>query len=236
MREERHERADPGSADDTDSGRTGDGADRDADANADPTAGHTDRDDGTGDHVDQGDDTGNREIPEEIVSEAERLTRLATDAAVEAEAAVYRDRRAEIVREHDFVPRVREEDDTLVLYPEEWVEEGLVQLDRIEDTDRAVEVSLSGPDHGAEWAAVEADNEAIVAAVAEAHGQVHAANVRAFADFMGNHYLKRVDDATDAEREEFLTEYYPRNAWPTAEQAAVVEESLRLAMESRDGT
>ncbi|MBB6647673.1 rnhA operon protein [Halobellus sp. MBLA0160] len=175
-------------------------------------------------------------MPEEVVSEAERLTRLATDAAVDAEAAVYRDRRAEIVREHDFVPRVREEDDTLVLYPEEWVEEGLIQLDRIEDTDRAVEVSLSGPDHGAEWEAVEADNEAIVAAVAEEHGQVHAANVRAFADFMGNHYLKRVDDATEAERAEFLTEYYPRNAWPSAEQAAVVEESLRLAAERGDGT
>jgi hypothetical protein len=200
MREERHGTTDQDAGDDIDAGRA-DGANDDPD----------------------------REVPEDVVSEAERLTRLAADAAVEAEAAVYRERRETVVDEHDFTARVREADDTLVLYPEEWVEDGVVQVDRIEDTDRAVEVSLSGPDHGAEWEAVESDNEAIVAAVAEEHGPVHAANVRAFADFMGNYYLKRVDDATDAEREEFLTEYYPRNAWPSAEQAAVVEESVALA-------
>ena len=175
-----------------------------------------------------------REVPDDVVSEAERLTRLAADAAVEAEADVYRDRRAEIVEEYDFVPRVRDEDDTLVLHPEEWVEDGVIRTDRIEDTDRAVEVSLSGPDHSAEWEAVEADNETIVAAVAEKHGPTHAANVRAFADFMGNHYLKRVDDATAAEKAEFLTEYYPRNAWPSAEQRAVVEESVELAADAAD--
>ena len=215
MRETRHEA----------SGRANSAGDGD-------DAGQTDSA-GDGDPPDDGADT-DQEVPEEIVSEAERLTRLAADAAVEAEAEVYRSRRAEIVDEHDFVPRVREADDTLVLYPGEWVENDVVQVDRIEDTDRAVEVSLSGPDHGAEWAAVEADNEAIVEAVAEAHGPAHAANLRAFADFMGNHYLKRVDDATDAEREEFLTEYYPRNAWPSPEQEAVVEESLRLATETPD--
>jgi hypothetical protein len=181
------------------------------------------------DHVeDAGDDP---EVPERVVSEAERLTRLAADAAVEAEAEVYRERRAAITDAHDVTARVRDEDDTLVLYPTEWVADGTIRVDRIEDTDRAVEVPLSGPDHDAEWADVEADNEAIVSAVADAHGQTHAANVRAFADFMGNHYLKRVDDATTDETTEFLTEYYPRNAWPSAEQAAVVEESLELAAE-----
>ncbi len=181
------------------------------------------------DHVeDAGDDP---EVPERVVSEAERLTRLAADAAVEAEAEVYRERRAAITDAHDVTARVRDEDDTLVLYPTEWVADGTIRVDRIEDTDRAVEVSLSGPDHDAEWADVEADNAAIVSAVADAHGQTHAANVRAFADFMGNHYLKRVDDATTDETTEFLTEYYPRNAWPSAEQAAVVEESLELAAE-----
>ena len=180
-------------------------------------------------------DDADRELPAEVVSEAERLTRLAADAAVEAEAAVYRERRASIVDDHDFTARVRDADDTLVLHPAEWVDDGVVRVDRVDDTDRAVEVSLSGPDHGAEWESVEADNEAVVAAVAEAHGAAHAANVRAFADFMGNHYLKRVGDATDAEREEFLTDYYPRNAWPSAEQEAIVEESLALAAETADG-
>ena len=217
MREDRHGAPDRDDAR-TDDERGGGARANDGHGSADP------------DRTDDGDPA----VPEEVVSEAERLTRLAADAAVEAEAAVYRERRRAIADDHDLTARVREADDTLVLYPEEWVEDGVVQVDRIDDTDRAVEVSLSGPDHGAEWDAVEADNEAIVAAVAEEHGPTHAANVRAFADFMGNHYLKRVDDATDAEREEFLTEYYPRNAWPSAEQAAVVERSLALAAETAE--
>ena len=166
--------------------------------------------------------------PEGVVEEAERLTRLAREAAVEEAAAAYRERRDGIVSDHDFTARVRGEDDTLVLYPEEWVEDGVVQFEQIEDTDRAAEVSLSGPDHGAEWETVEAANQAIVDAVESAHGPDHAANVRAFADFMSNHYVKRVDDATEAEREEFLTEYYQRNAWPSEAQESIVAKSVDL--------
>jgi hypothetical protein len=35
-----------------------------------------------------------------------------------------------------------------------------------------------------------------------------------------------MDTATEAEREEFLEEFFPRNAWPTDEQRAAVEASL----------
>ena len=66
----------------------------------------------------------------------------------------------------------------------------------------------------------------IIEAVAERVGAVHAANARAFADFMGNHYARRVETATAAELREFLTEYYPRNAWPSDEQRDAVERSL----------
>ena len=180
------------------------------------------------------DGDGEAEIPDRVIEEAERLTRLAADAAVDDVAEAYRESRESMMSDHDFTARVRDEDDTLVLHPEEWIDDGVIRVDRIDDTDRAVEVSLSGPDHGAEWDAVEAANQRVVEAVAEAHGPDHAANVRAFADFMGNHYLKRVDDATDAEREEFLTEYYPRNAWPSAEQAAIVDRSLSLVSEVGD--
>ncbi|MFD1597398.1 DUF7108 domain-containing protein [Halobellus rarus] len=172
--------------------------------------------------------------PGEAVDEAERLTRLAREAAVEAAAEAYRERRDDLVDEHDFTARVREEDDTLVLYPEEWVEDGTVQFGRIENTDRAVEVSLSGPDHGAEWDAVEEANRAIVDDVEREYGPDHAANVRAFADFMSNHYLKRVDDATEAEREEFLTEYFQRNVWPSDAQESIVAESVDLVNEVGD--
>lgn len=166
------------------------------------------------------------ELPEDAIEAAERLTRLARRVGDESEAEVYRQQRAETLAEHDYTARVREEDETLVLYPEEWLEDGTVVLDRIEDTDRAVEVPLSTASGEGSWDEIEAHNAALVEAVAEAYGDRHARNARAFADFMGNHYLARVDDATDDHIAEFVTEYYPRNAWPDKKQREVVETSL----------
>jgi len=59
----------------------------------------------------------------------------------------------------------------------------------------------------------------------------NAANARAFADFMGNHYVRRMETAGQRELRDFLTEYYPRNAWPSDEQREAVYESLRLVFE-----
>lgn len=119
----------------------------------------------------------------------------------------------------------------LVCYPTEWVVEGTVDPDRIEDTSRAVERRITGPGEGAEWEAIEAHNRAVAEQVAADHGPVHGANARAFADFMGNHYARRVESATAAEVAEFLEEYFPRNAWPTDDQRAVVERSVELVRE-----
>lgn len=144
----------------------------------------------------------------------------------EAAAAFYRERRDELVTDHDYVPRLREEDDTLVLYPDEWMDDGTVQLDRIETTDRAVEVSLSGPGDAGRYREIAAYNDAVADAVADAHDAVHADTARSFAAFMSNHYVRAVDDATADMRAEFREEYFPRNGWPTDEQLAVVDESL----------
>ena len=166
------------------------------------------------------------DVPREVVEEAERLTRLAREAVDPAAAEGYRDRRDELVTDHEYTPRLREEDDTLVLYPEEWMESGTVQLDRIEDTDRAVEVSLSGPGDADRYREVAAYNDAVADAVAERAGGVHAETARSFAAFMSNHYVRAVDDATPEMRAEFREEFFPRNAWPTDEQRAALEESL----------
>jgi len=171
------------------------------------------------------------DVPADAVDEAERLTRHARDAVDDAAAAAYREERDALVGEHDYTPRVREEDDTLVLYPDEWVEDGTVRLDRVEETERAVEVSLSGPGEPDRFEAVAEHNAAVVDRVAEAHGEAHAANARAFATFMNNYYVREVESASPDEREEFLTEYYPRNAWPTDRQRAVVAETLELVEE-----
>ncbi|MFB6292723.1 MAG: rnhA operon protein [Halonotius sp.] len=164
-------------------------------------------------------------LPEPVVDEAERLTRLAREAAGD-EAATYREARAETLDGHGYTARVRDEDDTLVLYPDAWLDGDTVRMERVDDTDRAVEVSLSATTGEGTWTDIEAHNADIVDRVADTYGQPHAANARAFADFMGNHYLMRMDAATADHCTEFLEEYFPRNAWASAAQQAAVDTSL----------
>ncbi|QUO47690.1 MULTISPECIES: DUF7108 domain-containing protein [Halorubrum] len=175
------------------------------------------------------------DVPVEAVDEAERLTRLAREAEsaeptpeIEEAADQYRERRDALATEYGYTARVRGEDDTLVLYPDEWMEEGTVQLDRVEDTDRAVEVSLSGPGDADRYREVAAYNEAVAAAVGECEAEVHARTAETFASFMSNHYVRPVDDATPQMRAEFREEYFVRNGWPTDEQLAAVDESLSV--------
>ncbi|WP_135533351.1 DUF7108 family protein [Halostella pelagica] len=173
------------------------------------------------------------ELPDSVIENATRLTRRARESIDESEADAYREDRDERLAEHDFNARIRNEDarDVLVLHPDEWVSDGKIHPDRIEDTDRAVEIQLDGADHPDDWDAVEEHNAEVVERVREAHGDDHAANVRAFADFMGNYYARPLESATDEEIQEFLDDYYPRNVWPTEAQAAVVEQSLQIAFD-----
>ncbi len=174
------------------------------------------------------------EIPETAIEEAARLTRHARAAVDDEEAAAYRERRDELLAEYELIPRVRDDPDgtVLVCYPDTWVDgSGVVLPEAIEDTDEAVEVRLSGRPEGGSFEEADAHNRDLVEAVREEHGEVHAANATAFADFMGNHHAARVETATAADIQEFQNEYYPRNVWPTPEQAAVVDQSLRYVFE-----
>jgi len=173
-------------------------------------------------------------IPEAVQTAAERLTRLAQTVVDETETASYRERRDSLVAEYGYTGRFREDDETLVLYPESWVDNGTVRFDKIDDTSRAVEIPLSATADEAEFEAIETHNAELVAAVEDAHGPVHAANVRAFADFMGNHYLMRIEEASARHLTEFYEEYYLRNAWPSKKQQAVVETSLEYAFDAAD--
>jgi hypothetical protein len=196
----------------------------------------TDAQDGSG--TDAQDETvdGRETPPEGVIDEAERLTRLARDAVDDAEAAVYRDARDEALTQHDYVARVRQEDDgaVLVCHPAEWLEDGVVRPDRIDDLDRGIERRVAGTGEPDQWEAVEAHNRDLARTVATRYGDVHGANAHALADFMGNHYAKPVEDATRAELEEFLDEYFPRNAFPSEAQREYVEESVALVFEAAD--
>ena len=173
------------------------------------------------------------ELPDDLLAEVETLTRRARRAVDDGEEAAYRQRRDDLLGEHEFTARVREEDarDVLVCHPTEWLEDGVVRTDRIEDLDRAAEIPLSGPGDPEEWDAVDEHNRDVVAAVRDVHGDVHGDNAAAFADFMSNHYAKPMERATPEEVAEFVDDYYVRNVWPTDEQAAVVEESVERALD-----
>jgi hypothetical protein len=175
-------------------------------------------------------------LPRAVVDEAERLTRLAREAAVDREAEAYLDDREALLADHDYTARVREDDtrDVLVLHPAEWVEDATVRTERVEDVDRGIELPLSGPGVGDDWVEIDTYNRAIVETVRESHGETHAANVAALADFAGNHYAKPVTELAAPELREFVEDYFRRNAWPSDDQRDVVEESVGLAFDAVD--
>lgn len=174
-------------------------------------------------------------LPDGVADDAERLTRLARGAVDEAEKAAYRTRRDELLAEHGFRARIRGDDAgddaVLVCYPAEWIEDGIVQIDRIEDVDRGVERLLEGPGEG-DWDAVAARNDEFVEQIEQEYGSPHDATARALADFASNHYAKPIPALTPAEIAEFSEDYFRRNVWPSDEQAALIDESLdRIAEE-----
>jgi len=172
------------------------------------------------------------ELPAEVLDEAERLTHRARRAVDDQVAQAYREDRDALVSEYGFTARVRTEGrDTLVVYPSEWVVDGTVHPDRVEDVDRGIERPLEGPGEADEWEIVDEHNREVAEDVATAHGEVHGENARALAAFASNHYAKPIEDLTPEEREEFLGEFFVRNAFPSDDQKAVVEESVRLVYE-----
>lgn len=176
------------------------------------------------------------ELPTEVADEAERLTRLARKAVDDSEADAYRTERDETLTEHGYTARIREEDDTLVCYPEEWVdEEGTVYPDRIDDVDRGVERRLSGPGEGDDWEAIETHNREIADSVADEHGDPHGTTAHALADFAGNHYARPIGDLVEDELAEFREDYLPRNGWPSDEQLDVLSLSIEYTLEKADG-
>lgn len=162
----------------------------------------------------------------EWVREAVRLTREAL--AGDEEAARERE---ELVRRHGFRARYREDDRVLVLYPEDWLEDGEVVLDEVEEVERAMEVDLEGE---IEWSEARRKNEEVLGEFEDRFGDSHAFNARAFMEYLENHYSTSIHEASDRLVEEFLSEYYPRNVWPPEEAEDCVEESVELLLETAE--
>jgi hypothetical protein len=172
------------------------------------------------------------ELPDDVVERAVALTRRARSTVDDNERRAYLTDRDGLLAEHGFTARVRDEDRAvLVMYPEEWVEEGTVHPERVENIDRGVERPLEGVGEPDDWETVDTHNRGLADAVADEHGPDHGANASALAEYMSNHYSKPIESATREEVELFLEEYYLRNVWPTDDQKAVVRESVRLVFE-----
>jgi hypothetical protein len=179
-----------------------------------------------------GTDGAEGDLPEAVVDEAERLTRMARQAVDENEARAYREERDSLLDSYGFEGRVREDGrDTLVCYPSGWVREGTVHPDRVDDVDRGVERPLEGPGETAEWETIAEHNHEVAETIAAEHGGTHGENARALAAFASNHYAKPVEDLTAEERREFREEFFVRNAFPSEDQKTVVDESVDLVVD-----
>ncbi|MFB6112283.1 MAG: rnhA operon protein [Halobacteriaceae archaeon] len=190
------------------------------------------------------------ELPTEVVAEAARLTRLARRVPDEpsstphgeservSEADRYRDERDAMLADYGFSARVREEGDgaVLVCYPDAWLEDGLANIEAIEDTDRAVERRLDGAGDAGDWDTVVAHNRDLAARVDARHGDPHGATATAFAEFMANHHVRRVETATASDILEFVDDYFPRNAFPDDAQRSRVIRSVRYLLKIADKT
>lgn len=170
-------------------------------------------------------------LPPELRDTVRRLTRAARRADDPEDATAYRKRRDRLLDEREFTARIREEPtgDTLVCYPQEWIVDGTVETDAIDDPDRAVELRLSGVGDPDDWERVAASNERIAQTVGDRYGSVHGETAAALAAFASNHYAKPIEALTETELDEFRSDYFVRNSWPTAEQQAALEESIRHA-------
>lgn len=166
------------------------------------------------------------EIPDFALREIVQLTKQAT---VENDDEL-RKRRAELARQFGFRVRVRRDEAAriVVLYPREWVEGGTVVIDRIDDIDRAIEIPLFTGQSDAKWEQIEQFNRRVVERVKDQYGGVHGENAATFADFVGNHLAKRISEVTQSEIDEFRSEYFVRNAWPSDRQEQEIERSLEL--------
>lgn len=176
------------------------------------------------------------DLPEEVVEEATELARRERMADAPTRRARFRRHREALLGEHDYADRIRSDGDrtVLVLYPDQWVVGDTVRPSRIDDLERAIEVPLEGEDRDEDWSAVDHANRRLAEQIRREHGEIHGSNATALADFMGNHHLKRIEDARIEEIEEFRREYFIRNAWPTEEQRDRLAQSLELVREAVD--
>lgn len=171
-------------------------------------------------------------LDDDLLDQIVELTRRAEAASDEA-AATLTGRRNKLCERAGYHCRIREDPtgDVLVLFPDEWITDGVVDQSSIDDVDRAMEVPLSPTATEEDWERIHQHNLEVAAAVEDRHGPVHGATALALTTYLSNHHLRRIEEATDWELEVFRSEYFPRNAWPSESQRSTLERSIELTLD-----
>ncbi|MBS3759876.1 DUF7108 family protein [Halodesulfurarchaeum sp.] len=167
------------------------------------------------------------DLPDSVVETARAMT-LAARRDTHPDSSALRSRRDSLLESYGYSARLRADDDgpVLICYPESWLEKGVFQPDQLESTANAVERPLFSDPPADGWDAIQAHNTELAAKVTREFGDTHGANAAAFGTYMANHHKVRVEAATAAAVDHFLSKYYPRNTWPPPAQAAVIESSI----------
>ena len=160
------------------------------------------------------------ELPD-WVDETARLTRVALSGDEEA-----CERRDAVAEEHGYETRVRE-DGVLVLHPANWLEDGVVDMEKF-DADEAYEVPLDG--RGYDEARDANDTLLDTFEEKDVACEEDVFNARAFVEFCENHHATAVENVGEEHLSEFLDDYYVRNVWASETAEERVEESLRLLL------
>ncbi|MDR5656752.1 rnhA operon protein [Halodesulfurarchaeum sp. HSR-GB] len=169
------------------------------------------------------------ELPDSVVETARAITR-AIRRGTHQDPEALRERRDTLLARFEYTARVREDDSgpVLVCHPAAWLDDdGVFQPEAMESTAAAVERDLFEPAVEGGWAAIEAHNRELAGEVQDRYGDPHGATATAFAEYMANHHEATIEAASESAVETFLTEYLPRNAWPTQAQKANAETSIR---------
>ena len=154
------------------------------------------------------------------VDEVARLSRIGVSGDNEA-----RERRDEVAGEKGYEARVRD-DGTLVLHPDDWLDEdGVVDMEAF-DADEAYEVPLDGGG----FDDARRRNEDLLEDFAEDADETEMFNAHAFVEFCENHHAVAVEKAREKHVDSFLNDYYVRNVWADEEAEERVEGSLRALL------
>ena len=169
------------------------------------------------------------ELDEQTATRLRELTNTLREAPDRTESITAR--RDQILDRLGACSRVREDPDgaVLVIYPASWIDaDGTVDPAYISDPDRAVELPLETATREDDWESIHDHNLALASAVRRRRGPVHGATAEAFATYLSNHHLLRIEEASTTVLQTFTDEYFIRNAWPDQEQLALLDRSMEF--------